>query len=297
MDPNADYLLPVGNVLLVDNRIVVNVAPPLGMDPSLGMASLLLETTGLLPSSSGSLQLQAPQPAHDCSSADPHGHTIPNQPPVQPPVMLCISPSEEGGARGFIYLSSQEISDQAAIIAYFNNAGREVYVLPCQDFDEFLAFNHLQVRQISFVTDLPNYIIPMGCRIIEENDSSKEVAPNLSWLSSSPSISSRSGNSRPTVRAGYSSPAFSSSTFCHGAGSNSNVYAASEWGASSADVTLSWSLNSSQQSSSHSIPSARTGSGPTTSVMTTRGPHADTVETPHHPDLDGIVVPNTPLFF
>ncbi len=177
--------------------------------------------------SSGSLQSQAPHPACDCPSAGLHGHTIPIQ-PVQPPVMLCISPSEEGGACGFIYLSSQEISDQAAIIAYFDNAGREVSVLPCQDFDEFLASNHLQVHQVSFVTNLTNYITPMGRCIIEENDPSKEVAPNLSWLPSSPSISSRSGNSRPTIRAGYSSPAFSSSTFCHGVGSNSNNYTASE---------------------------------------------------------------------
>jgi hypothetical protein len=241
--------------------------------------------------------LQAPHPTCDCPSAGLHGCTIPSQPPVQPPVMLCISPSEEGGACGFIYLSSREISDQAAIIAYFNNAGRDVSVLPCQGFNEFLASNHLRVPQVSFVTDLPNYIIPMGRPVIEENYPSKEVAPNLSWLPSSPSISSRSGNSRPTVRAGFSSPAFSSSTFLHGAGSNLNGYTASEWEASSADVTSSGSTNSSQQFFSHSIPPVRTGSGPTTSAMTTRGPHADTVKTPHRPDPNGIVVPNTPLFF
>jgi hypothetical protein len=92
-----------------------------------------------------------------------------------------------------------------------------VSVLPCQDFDEFLASNHLRVRQASFITDLPNYIIPMGRCIIEENEFSKEVAPDLSWLPSSPSVSSRSGNTRPTIHARHSSPASSpSSTFCHG---------------------------------------------------------------------------------
>jgi hypothetical protein len=29
-----------------------------------------------------------------------------------------------------------------------------VTVLPCQDFNEFLASNHLRVRQVSFITDL-----------------------------------------------------------------------------------------------------------------------------------------------
>jgi hypothetical protein len=55
-----------------------------------------------------------------------------------------------------------------------------VSILPCQDFDEFLASNHLWVRQVSFATDLPNYIISMGRHIIEQNESSTEVAPDLS---------------------------------------------------------------------------------------------------------------------
>ncbi len=294
-----DYPPPVQNAPSIDNCIVFNNAPPLGGGPIPGNGIPPFNKDGPPPInnnqsniSSGSLRSQAPHPACDCPSAGLHGRTIPTQPPFQPPVMLCISPSEEGGACRFIYLSSREISDQAAIIAYFNNTGREVSGLPCQDFNEFLASNHLRVHQVSFVTDLTNYIIPVGRCIIEENNPSKEVALNLSWLPSPPSISLRSGNSRPTVHAGYSSPAFSSSTFCHGAGSDSNNYTASEWGASSADLA-----NSSQQSSCHSIPPARTGSGPTTSVMTTRAPHADMVETPHRPDPKGILVPNTPLFF
>ncbi len=150
MDPKADYLPPVWNAPMVNNHIVFNVAPPLGGGPIPGNGIPPFDNDGPPPInnnqsniSSGSMQSRAPHPACDCPFAGPHGCTIPTQPPFQPPVMLHISPSEEGRACRFIYLFSQEISDQSAIIAYFDNAGREVSVLSCQDFNEFLASNHL----------------------------------------------------------------------------------------------------------------------------------------------------------
>jgi hypothetical protein len=55
-----------------------------------------------------------------------------------------VSPSQEGRPFSFIYLSVDELKDQAAIIAYFNNAGRAVTIIPCQDFDEFLVLSSLR---------------------------------------------------------------------------------------------------------------------------------------------------------
>jgi hypothetical protein len=83
--------------------------------------------------------------------------------------MLRISPPAEWGQYSFIYLAAQELPDKAAIITYFENANREVSVLPCLDFDRFLTFNSLQTCQVSFVNDLPNYILSMGHQILEEN--------------------------------------------------------------------------------------------------------------------------------
>jgi hypothetical protein len=116
--------------------------------------------------------------------------------------------TQEGGPFGFIYLSVNELKDQAAIIAYFDNASRAVTVLPCIDFDEFLVSKFLRTRQVSFIIDLPDYIVTMGQRILEEvAHSDEEVGPDLSWLPRSPSISSLSllsrGPARPASRPNY----------------------------------------------------------------------------------------------
>ena len=132
------------------------------------------------------------------------GRTIPT--PLA--VILCVLPPQEGGPFGFNYLSVDELKDQAAINAYFDNAGRAVTVLPCQDFDEFLILNSLRAPQVSFTIDLPDYIVTMGRRILEEGaHSDEEVGPDLSWLPRSPSISSPSllsrGPARPASRPNY----------------------------------------------------------------------------------------------
>jgi hypothetical protein len=138
--------------------------------------------------------LRALLSAHDRTSAasSSQDYTLPSQPAA----MLCISLPAEGGQSGFIYLAAQELPDQAAIFTYFDNAGREVSVLPCPDFDGFLTSKSLQMRQVSFVNNLPGYIIPMGCQTLEENTYSNEAGPNLSWLPHSPLVSSRSLLSR-----------------------------------------------------------------------------------------------------
>ena len=106
------------------------------------------------------------------------------------PVILCISPANDGGTVGYIHLAYGEIVHQAAVIAYFDSARQEVVVIPCPDFEAFLATHSLRMRNVSFLSNLPGYILESGRRILEENEhSSSEVRPDLSWLPRSPSPS------------------------------------------------------------------------------------------------------------
>ncbi len=105
------------------------------------------------------------------------------------PVVLHISPSHDGVPSGFVYLDVYELEGQAAIMAYFANAGRVTTVLPWQNFDEFLMSNSLRTRQVSFLLDLSTSIIAMGWRILAENAALEEAGPDLSLLPHSPSMS------------------------------------------------------------------------------------------------------------
>jgi hypothetical protein len=121
-------------------------------------------------------------------------------------VILWISPSQEGGRSGFIYLSADKIGDQAALIPYFDNASRDVSVLPCPNFDDFLISNSLCTCQVSFITDLPAYILTLGRQIIEESAFSEEADPDLSWLPHSPLVTSASLLSREPTRPAFRLP-------------------------------------------------------------------------------------------
>ena len=104
------------------------------------------------------------------------------------PVILRISPANAGDMAGYIHLSYNEIIHRSAVVAYFDSAGREVEVIPCPDFDAFLADHSLRTRNVSFLLDLPDYILESGRRILVDNDhSSGNVRPDLSWLPTSPS--------------------------------------------------------------------------------------------------------------
>ena len=141
------------------------------------------------------VDIEDPHPVETIhSSVSPRSsHT----PPTLVPVVLRISPSHDGGPSGFIYLDVYELNDQAAITAYFANAGRVTTVLPCQNFDEFLVSNSLSTRQVSFLSDLPASIVAMGRHILAENAASEEAGPDLSWLPRSPSMSSATLLSHP----------------------------------------------------------------------------------------------------
>ena len=53
------------------------------------------------------------------------------------------------------------------LLPTFDRAWREVPVLPCPDFEQFITDNNLLYRDLLFVSDLPWYIIPAGIHILE----------------------------------------------------------------------------------------------------------------------------------
>jgi hypothetical protein len=110
--------------------------------------------------------------------------------------MLRISPAAGSARFGYIYLAEAELRHQDAITAYFDSAGREVTVLPCPDFDSFLADTSLMYRDVLIITDLPRYVIPAGIRILEAN--SYITSPHLAWLPPPPDLSSFQPSSRST---------------------------------------------------------------------------------------------------
>ena len=107
-------------------------------------------------------------------------------------VILHISPAQVGGQFGFIFLSSRERNNEDAIRTYFDSAGREVTTLPCLDFERFLLANSLRTCNVSFITDLQDYILHIGRRILEDDAYSSDGVPDLSWLPRSPSETLRS---------------------------------------------------------------------------------------------------------
>ena len=100
----------------------------------------------------------------------------------------------------YIQLASNEIIHQSALIAYFDNAGRAVDVIPCPDFDEFLTGHFLRIQHVSFLMDLLEYILKSGRRLLETiDDSSSNVCPDLSWLPTSPSSVATFTSSQPLL--------------------------------------------------------------------------------------------------
>ena len=112
--------------------------------------------------------------------------------PLPPPLILRVSPASDDELPGYIYLAADELDDQEAIRAYFDSAGRTVTTLPCPNFDGFLLANSLRARNISFVSDLPPYILRLGRQVLQDGAYSSDTRPDLSWLSRSPSATSPS---------------------------------------------------------------------------------------------------------
>ena len=127
------------------------------------------------------------------------GDSINNNPPSQRSraanhLMLCISPAAGSATFSYIYLSGTKRHHEAAITVYFDGAGREVNVLPCPDFEQFVADNNLLYRNLLFVSDIHRYIIPVGLRILEAQTC--DDSPRYDWLPDPPSLSSFGPSSR-----------------------------------------------------------------------------------------------------
>ncbi len=76
--------------------------------------------------------------------------------------ILRISPKSGSTKMGCILLDVHEQHHKAPILAYFTSTGHEVVPFPCPDFDTFLHANYLCMWDVSFVGNLPDYIIPTG---------------------------------------------------------------------------------------------------------------------------------------
>jgi len=126
--------------------------------------------------------------------------------PSSSSLILCISPSQYSGQFGLIYLSSGERNNEEALHAYFDGAGREVTTLPCPDFEGFLLANSLRTCNVSFMSDMSEYILRLGCRNLEDKEYSSDGIPDLSWLPRSPSETSPSLLSRGPTRSASRPP-------------------------------------------------------------------------------------------
>jgi hypothetical protein len=105
-----------------------------------------------------------------------YGHNLPQDIPV----MLCVSPDSAGSSFGYVYHAINERIHQEPLLAFFNNAGQAVHILSCPDFDVFLWSNLIGTHNTLIIYDLPPYILPAGCRLLENDKSLADVVPNLS---------------------------------------------------------------------------------------------------------------------
>ncbi len=108
--------------------------------------------------------------------------------------MLRVSPSAGSATFGYVYLADAEQRHEDALTAYFDIVGREVTVLPCPDFEHFVADYNIPLRDVLFVSNLPRCIIPAGIHILASQQ--YEDSPCFNWLPDPPSLSSFGPSSR-----------------------------------------------------------------------------------------------------
>ena len=166
----------------------------------------------------GNMALGTAESCHSASTSSNQsdaglGDSINNNPPSHQSqatnhVMLCISPTAGSATFGYIYLSNIERCHEAAITAYFDSAGRKGDVIPCPDFEQFVANNNLLYRDILFVSDISRYIIPAGLCILAAQN--YDDSPRYNWLPDLPSLSSFG----PSLRSPDTSHAPSSQCSC-----------------------------------------------------------------------------------
>jgi hypothetical protein len=107
--------------------------------------------------------------------------------PPSSDIVLRISPAAGSAIFGYILIAKKEHHQENAISTYFENAGREVMVLPCPNFANFLLGHSLQERNVSLIINLPRYIIPTGICILQANKYSALL--NQEWPPAPPDLS------------------------------------------------------------------------------------------------------------
>ncbi len=136
---------------------------------------------------------QAPPAWSEASLGQQAPHNSSQQLPPAADIVLQISPAAGSAMFGYILVAENKHHQQDAITAYFDSAGREVTVLPCPYFANFLTKHSLQECNVSLIMDLPGYIIPTGTRILQAHQD--EASPNPDWLLAPPDLSSFNASS------------------------------------------------------------------------------------------------------
>jgi hypothetical protein len=98
---------------------------------------------------------------------DPAGRSSQCQASDTSSIVFCISPASGSARFGYIYVATNECHLQDALMAYFDTSSRDVVIFPCTDYDSFMQNHSLSNSDISFVSDLPSYIIPGENKILE----------------------------------------------------------------------------------------------------------------------------------
>ena len=102
-------------------------------------------------------------------------------------MILPVSPAQDSEQFRYIHLTPGEREHQETIRAHFDSAGREVITLPCPNFEEFILANFLRTCYVSFLCNLPEYILRLGHWILKDTAYSSDGHPDLLWLPRSPS--------------------------------------------------------------------------------------------------------------
>jgi hypothetical protein len=131
---------------------------------------------------------------------DPAGRSSQRQASDASSIVLWVSPASGSARFGYIYVASNKCHLQDALMVYFDNSGCDVVVFPCPDFDSFMQDHSLTNSNISFVSDLPSYIIPAGNKILKAARYAE--LPNQDWLPPPPDLSSVATSSSPSLLSG-----------------------------------------------------------------------------------------------
>jgi len=101
---------------------------------------------------------------------DPAGRSSQHQASDASSIVLRVSPASGSARFGYIYVAANKCNLQDALMVYFGTSGCDVVVFPCPDFDSFMQDHSLTNSNISFVSNLPSYIIPAGNKFSMQRD-------------------------------------------------------------------------------------------------------------------------------